>query len=86
MRDIFDAPSREDAEELKGKVVKKFEKIAPEFVSWLEDNVDEGLTVFDFPPGGEGSEPSAGGLHREIRRRTRVVGGRCGGCACRIRG
>ena len=30
--------------ELKGKVVKKFEKIAPEFVSWLEDNVDEGLT------------------------------------------
>ena len=37
MRDIFDAPSREDAEELKGKVVKKFEKIAPEFVSWLED-------------------------------------------------
>ena len=49
MRDIFDAPSREDAEELKGKVVKKFEKIAPEFVSWLEDNVDEGLTVFDFP-------------------------------------
>ncbi len=49
MRDIFDAPSREDAEELKGKVVKKFEKIAPEFVSWLEDNLDEGLTVFDFP-------------------------------------
>ena len=37
MRDIFDAPSREDAEELKGKVVKKFEKIAPEFVSWLEE-------------------------------------------------
>ena len=59
MRDIFDAPSREDAEELKGKVVKKFEKIAPEFVSWLEENVDEGLTVFDFRgAGGEGSEPS----------------------------
>ena len=48
MQDIFDAPSREDAEELKGKVVKKFEKIAPEFVSWLEDNLDEGLTVFRF--------------------------------------
>ena len=49
LRDIFNAPSREDAEELKGKVIKKFEKSAPEFVSWLEDNVDEGLTVFDFP-------------------------------------
>ena len=49
MRDIFNAPSREDAEKLKDKVVKKFEKIAPEFVRWLEENVDEGLTVFDYP-------------------------------------
>ena len=77
MRDIFDAPSREDAEELKGKVVKKFEKIAPEFVSWLEDNVDEGLTVFDFPRSWWRRIRTINGLerlHREIRRRTRVVG------------
>ena len=77
MRDIFDAPSREDAEELKGKVVKKFEKIAPEFVSWLEDNVDEGLTVFDFPRSWSRRIRTINGLerlHREIRRRTRVVG------------
>ena len=72
-----DAPSREDAEELKGKVVKKFEKIAPEFVSWLEDNVDEGLTVFDFPRSWWRRIRTINGLerlHREIRRRTRVVG------------
>ena len=77
MRDIFDAPSREDAEELKGKVVKKFEKIAPEFVSWLEDNLDEGLTVFDFPRSWWRRIRTINGLerlHREIRRRTRVVG------------
>ena len=77
MRDIFDAPSREDAEELKAKVVKKFEKIAPEFVSWLEDNVDEGLTVFDFPRSWWRRIRIINGLerlHREIRRRTRVVG------------
>ena len=46
-------------------------------MSWLEDNLDEGLTVFDFRgAGGEGSEPINGleRLHREIRRRTRVVG------------
>ena len=76
MRDIFDAPSREDAEELKGKVVKKFEKIAPEFVSWLEDNLDEGLTVFDFPRSWWRRIRTINGLerlHREIRRRTRVV-------------
>ena len=77
MRDIFDAPSREDTEELKGKVVKKFEKIAPEFVSWLEDNLDEGLTVFDFPRSWWRRIRTINGLerlHREIRRRTRVVG------------
>ena len=57
--------------------VKKFEKIAPEFVSWLEDNVDEGLTVFDFPRSWWRRIRTINGLerlHREIRRRTRVVG------------
>ena len=61
----------------KGKVVKKFEKIAPEFVSWLEDNLDEGLTVFDFPRSWWRRIRTINGLerlHREIRRRTRVVG------------
>ena len=77
MRDIFDAPSREDAEELKDKVVKKFEKIAPEFVSWLEENVDEGLTVFDYPRSWWKRIRTINGLerlNRETRRRTRVVG------------
>ena len=77
MRDIFNAPSREDAEELKDKVVKKFEKIAPEFVRWLEENVDEGLTVFDYPRSWWKRIRTINGLerlNREIRRRTRVVG------------
>ena len=77
MRDIFNAPSREDAEQLKAKVVKKFEKIAPEFVSWLEENVDEGLTVFDYPRSWWKRIRTINGLerlNREIRRRTRVVG------------
>ncbi len=77
LRDIFNAPSREDAEELKGKVIKKFEKIAPEFVTWLEENVDEGLTVFDFPRSWWRRIRTINGLerlNREIRRRTRVVG------------
>ena len=45
----FAAPGDSDAEELKRKVIKKFEERAPEFVTWLEENVDEGLTVFDYP-------------------------------------
>ena len=66
-----------DAEELKDKVVKKFEKIAPEFVRWLEENVDEGLTVFDYPRSWWKRIRTINGLerlNREIRRRTRVVG------------
>ena len=66
-----------DAEQLKAKVVKKFEKIAPEFVSWLEENVDEGLTVFDYPRSWWKRIRTINGLerlNREIRRRTRVVG------------
>lgn len=77
MADIFNAPSRADAEELKRKVVQQFEKRAPEFVSWLEENVDEGLTVFDFPRSWWRRIRTINGLerlNREIRRRTRVVG------------
>ena len=77
MRDIFNAPSQEDAKELKDKVVKKFEKIAPEFVRWLEENVDEGLTVFDYPRSWWKRIRTINGLerlNREIQRRTRVVG------------
>ena len=76
-RQYLNLPSREDAEELKGKVIKKFEKIAPEFVTWLEENVDEGLTVFDFPRSWWRRIRTINGLerlNREIRRRTRVVG------------
>ena len=46
-------------------------------MSWLEENVDEGLTVFDFPRSWWRRIRTINGLerlHREIRRRTRVVG------------
>ena len=46
-------------------------------LSWLEDNLDEGLTVFDFPKSWWRRIRTINGLerlHREIRRRTRVVG------------
>ena len=46
-------------------------------MSWLEDNLDEGLTVFDFPRSWWRRIRTINGLerlHREIRRRTRVVG------------
>ena len=44
---------------------------------WLEENVDEGLTVFDYPRSWWKRIRTINGLerlNREIRRRTRVVG------------
>jgi transposase-like protein len=31
------------------RAVEKYSKKAPEFAKWLEDNIEEGLTVYQFP-------------------------------------
>ena len=76
MRDIFNARSKEDADMVMQSVAAAFEKRAPEFVAWLEVNVTEGLTVFDFPKGHRRKLRTTNMLerqNREIRRRTRVA-------------
>lgn len=50
---------------------------APRLSAWLEDNLYEGLTVFDFPLEHQRTNWTTNSLERinkEIRRRTRVVG------------
>ena len=37
------------AQEMKRQTIEKYKIKAPEFVRWLEENIDEGLTVFQFP-------------------------------------
>lgn len=49
MRDIFTASSREDAMAMTKKVIKRFEKSAPEFTEWLEENLEQGLTYYSYP-------------------------------------
>ena len=49
MREIFNSPTLEMAQEMKQRAIDKYQKSAPEFVKWLEENVDEGLTVYQFP-------------------------------------
>ncbi|MCX6988905.1 MAG: transposase, partial [Chlamydiae bacterium] len=48
MREIFNSPTLEMALEMKGRAVEKYQKRAPEFAKWLDANVDEGLTIFQF--------------------------------------
>ena len=46
---IFNSPTGEMAQEMKRRAIENYQKRAPEFAKWLEENVDEGLTVYQFP-------------------------------------
>jgi putative transposase len=77
MRDIFNSPDREAALTMSQKAFETFKETAPDFVRWLEENLEEGLTVFSFPRQYWKKIRTVNPLERvneEIRRRTRVVG------------
>jgi putative transposase len=77
LRMIFNAPNRATADAYLVQVVQKYAKTASRLADWIEKNIPEGLTVFDFPPSHQRKLRTTNGLerlNREIRRRTRVVG------------
>ncbi|KIC74682.1 Transposase for insertion sequence element ISRM5 [Neochlamydia sp. EPS4] len=56
--------------------VEKYEKTAPKFVEWLENNVEKGLTFFQFSFHHHVEIRTSNimeRLNQEIKRRTRVV-------------
>jgi len=76
IRTIFNAPDRTTAEDYLEKAVQKYEKKASRLAAWMAENLPEGLTVFAFPPKHRKllrTSNSVERLHREIRRRARVV-------------
>jgi transposase-like protein len=77
IRSIFNASDRKTAEELCQAAIQKYAISAPRLSAWLEGNLSEGFTVFDFPLEHRRSIRTTNSLERinkEIRRRTRVVG------------
>lgn len=77
IRAVFNAPDRTEAEALLARIVTKYEKKASALAAWMETNIPEGLTVFDFPTRHRRRLRTANGLerlNREVRRRSRVVG------------
>ncbi len=77
IRSMFNAPDRKTAEEFLSAAIQKYAVSAPRLSAWLEDNLAEGFTVFDFPLEHRRSIRTTNSLERinkEIRRRTRVVG------------
>ena len=76
VRDIFNARNMEDARRLLSEVVQKYERKAPSFSKWAQDNIPEGLTVYHFPREHCRRLRTSNGIERqnqEIKRRTRVV-------------
>lgn len=76
MRDIFNAPSYEEARRQVDLSVARYAKSAPEFAVWLEDNIEEGLTIFQLPRALWKKLRTSNmleNLNREIRRRTRLA-------------
>ncbi len=76
IRTIFNAPDRAMAETYLAKAVEKYRKSASRLATWMADNLPEGLTVFAFPAVHRGRIRTTNGverLHREVRRRARVV-------------
>jgi transposase-like protein len=76
VREIFNSPTLAIAQEMKRLAVEKYQKRAPEFAKWLEENIDEGLTVYQFPQEHRKRIRTSNGIERlnkEIKRRTRVA-------------
>jgi len=77
IRSMFNAPDRKTAEEYLQAAIQKYAVSAPRLSAWLEDNLSDGFSVFDFPLEHRRTIRTTNSLERinkEIRRRTRVVG------------
>jgi putative transposase len=76
IRTIFNAPDRSTADAYLAKAVEKYQKSASRLSEWMAANLPEGLTVFAFPVAHRRLLRTTNGverLHREVRRRARVV-------------
>ena len=77
IRAMFNAPDKKTAEQYLQMAIQKYARSASRLSAWMEENLAEGFTVFDFPLEHRRSIRTTNSLeriNREIRRRTRVVG------------
>jgi putative transposase len=76
IRTIFNAPDRPTAEAYLARAIVKYADTASKLSAWMEENIPEGLTVFDFSRKWRLRLRTTNGLERlsqEIKRRTRVI-------------
>lgn len=76
MKSIFNSPSLETAEVMVKNVINAYSGSAPEFTNWLESNIREGLTCYQFPQKHQKKIRTSNGIeriNREVKRRARVA-------------
>lgn len=76
IRSIFNAPDREKADEQLAQMVRYYRDKAPALTAWAEENIPQGLTVFELPEQHMRRLRTTNGVERlnlEIKRRTRVA-------------
>lgn len=76
IRTIFNAPNLDEAKRQQALVAKKYETSAPNLVKWIDDNLAEGLTIFNFPSEYWRKLRTSNVLervNREIARRTKIA-------------
>ena len=76
IRAIFNAPDRAEVERLLKQAITIWQVEAPKLAQWAEENLPEGLTVFDQAPAHRTRLRTTNGLeriNRAIKRRTRVA-------------
>jgi len=77
IRAIFNAPDANEAQRLLGLTVKKYAKKAAKLAAWMEENIPDGLSIFNLPKNLWRKLRTTNGVertNREILRRTRVAG------------
>jgi len=76
IRNIFNAPDRAEADRQLNILMDRYRDSAPQLAEWAEENLSQGLSVFELPAGHRKRLRTTNGLERvnkEIKRRTRVA-------------
>ena len=77
LRSIFNCDTLEGAREQVQQVIEDFQKTAPEFTQWLEENVEDCLTVYQIKSHWDRKRLRTTNplelVNREIRRRTQIA-------------
>ena len=76
IRSVFNAPNLDEAKRMQDLIVRKYTEIAPNLAKWMDENLSEGFTVFNFPRDHWRRLRTNNVLervNREIARRTKIA-------------